>query len=48
MLARADGNTLTIVVDKRWHEQRSLLREDLSGEPKDAADLGVELRIEPA
>jgi len=46
--ARADGNTLTIVVDKRWHEQRSLLREDLSGEPKDAADLGVELRIEPA
>jgi exopolyphosphatase/guanosine-5'-triphosphate,3'-diphosphate pyrophosphatase len=45
--ATASGDTLTLVLDKRWLDKRPLLREDLSGEPKDAADLGVTLRIDP-
>jgi exopolyphosphatase/guanosine-5'-triphosphate,3'-diphosphate pyrophosphatase len=45
--ATAAGDTLTLTLDKRWLEQRPLLREDLSGEPKDAADLGVTLLINP-
>ena len=45
--ATASGDTLTLVLDKRWFDKRPLLREDLSSEPKDAADLGVTLRIDP-
>ena len=43
--AVANGDNLLITLDKRWMDQRPLLREDISGEPKDAADLGITLRI---
>ena len=45
--ATASGDTLTLALDKRWFDKRPLLREDLGGEPKDAADLGITLRIDP-
>ena len=43
--AVAIGNNLLLTLDKRWLDARPLVREDLSGEPKDAADLGVTLKI---
>lgn len=43
--AVANGDNLLLTLDKRWMDQRPLLREDISGEPKDAADLGITLRI---
>jgi exopolyphosphatase/guanosine-5'-triphosphate,3'-diphosphate pyrophosphatase len=43
--ARASGDTLTLDVDKRWYEQRPLLRQDLGSEPEYMAGLGVTLRI---
>ncbi len=43
--AVANGDNLLLTLDKRWIDQRPLLREDISGEPKDAADLGIALKI---
>jgi len=43
--AHADGDALTIALDKRWFDQRPLLRQDTGGEPEDAKDLGIALRI---
>jgi len=41
----ADGNVLTLTMDKRWLDARPLLEADLAGEPKAIADLGIELRF---
>ncbi|NUS61783.1 MAG: Ppx/GppA family phosphatase [Lysobacter sp.] len=46
--AKASGETLDLTLDKRWIDQRPLVRQDISGEPEDAADLGVTLRIDAA
>jgi exopolyphosphatase/guanosine-5'-triphosphate,3'-diphosphate pyrophosphatase len=46
--AKADGETLTLTLDKRWLDQRPLVRQDINGEPEDAADLGVTLRLDAA
>ncbi|MCC8362090.1 exopolyphosphatase [Lysobacter sp. A6] len=46
--AKVDGETLELTLDKRWLDQRPLVRQDISGEPEDAADLGVTLRIDAA
>ncbi|WP_084073434.1 Ppx/GppA phosphatase family protein [Noviluteimonas dokdonensis] len=43
--AVANGDNLLLTLDKRWLDQRPLAREDIGGEPKDAADLGVNLKI---
>ena len=43
---RADGDALTLVLDKKWVESRPLLRADLAGEPDYIAGLGVTLRVE--
>jgi len=44
--ARATNDALTLLVDKRWLEQRPLLRQDLAAEPEYIAGLGVLLRVE--
>jgi exopolyphosphatase/guanosine-5'-triphosphate,3'-diphosphate pyrophosphatase len=41
------GNTLTLALDKRWFEQRPLLRQDLAAEPDYIVGLGVDLRADP-
>jgi exopolyphosphatase/guanosine-5'-triphosphate,3'-diphosphate pyrophosphatase len=46
--AKANGENLVVMLDKRWLDQRPLVRQDMSGEPEDAADLGVTLRIDAA
>ncbi|UHQ21110.1 exopolyphosphatase [Lysobacter sp. KIS68-7] len=46
--AKASGDTLVLTLDKRWFEQRPLLRQDLGGEPDYIAGLGVTLRVEAA
>ena len=43
---RADGERLTLTLDKRWLQARPLLRADLDGEPEDMLGLGVQLRID--
>jgi exopolyphosphatase/guanosine-5'-triphosphate,3'-diphosphate pyrophosphatase len=43
--ARASGDTLALTLDKRWIEQRPLVRQDISGESDDIAGLGVTLKI---
>ena len=42
---RADGERLTLSLDKRWLQARPLLRADLEGEPEDMLGLGVQLRL---
>ena len=42
---QADGERLTLGLDKRWLQARPLLREDLEGEPKDMQDLGIQLKL---
>ena len=42
---RADGERLTLTLDKRWLQARPLLRADLEGEPEDMLGLGVQLRL---
>ena len=42
---RADGERLTLCLDKRWLQSRPLLRADLEGEPEDMLGLGVQLRL---
>ena len=42
---RADGERLTLTLDKRWLQARPLLRADLDGEPVDMLGLGVQLRL---
>ncbi|MET0547758.1 MAG: exopolyphosphatase, partial [Xanthomonas sp.] len=44
--ARADGNTLTLGMSRRWIDMRPLVRADLEGEPQDMAGLGVVLKLE--
>jgi exopolyphosphatase/guanosine-5'-triphosphate,3'-diphosphate pyrophosphatase len=44
---RADGNTLTLSMDRRWLHTRPLLRADLDNEPEDMLGLGIQLRIDP-
>ena len=44
--ARADGNTLTVCVSRRWVDARPLVRADLEGEPDDIAGLGLALKLE--
>lgn len=44
--ARADGNTLTLTVSKRWLESRPLVRADLETEQHDVAGLGLTLKLE--
>ena len=44
--AKASGDTLVLKLDKRWFEQRPLLRQDLGGEPDYIAGLGVTLRVD--
>jgi len=46
--ARAGGDALVLILDKRWYEQRPLLRQDLGGEPDYMAGLGITLRIDAA
>jgi len=46
--AKANGDNLVVTLDKRWLDQRPLVRQDISGEPEDSADLGVTLRIDAA
>lgn len=43
---RADGEKLTLTLDKRWLQARPLLRADLESEPEDMLGLGIQLRIE--
>jgi len=43
--AEATPESLTLQLDKRWYEQRPLLRQDLEAEPAYMAGLGVQLRI---
>ena len=43
--ARATDDALTLEVDKRWFDQRPLLRQDLCAEPDFIGPLGVQLRI---
>lgn len=45
--ATVDGNTLTLALDKRWFEQRPLLRQDVASEPDYIGGLGVDLRVDP-
>jgi exopolyphosphatase/guanosine-5'-triphosphate,3'-diphosphate pyrophosphatase len=45
--AVVDGNTLTLALDKRWLEQRPLLRQDVGSEPDFMVGLGVVLRVDP-
>lgn len=44
--ARAEGNTLTLTVSRRWLDARALVRADLEGEPDDMAGLGIALKLE--
>ena len=44
--AKADGNTLTLCVSRRWLDARPLVRADLEGEPDDIAGLGIILKLE--
>ena len=44
--ARATNDALTLLVDKRWIDQRPLLRQDLHAEPEFISGLGILLRIE--
>ena len=41
----AEGERLTLTLDKRWLQARPLLRADLEGEPEDMLGLGVQLRL---
>ena len=43
--ARAEGERLTLTLDRRWLAARPLLNADLDGEPADMAALGVRLRV---
>jgi len=45
--ASVAGNTLSLSLDKRWLEQRPLLRQDLAAEPDYIVGLGVDLRVDP-
>lgn len=45
--ANVAGNTLSLALDKRWLEQRPLLRQDLAAEPDYIVGLGVDLRVDP-
>ncbi|MDE2407064.1 MAG: Ppx/GppA family phosphatase [Xanthomonadaceae bacterium] len=42
---KADDDTLTLRIDKRWLQSRPLLRADLEAEPEDMLGLGIQLRI---
>ena len=44
--ARATHDALTLDVDRRWFDQRPLLRQDLGAEPDFIGPLGLRLRIE--
>lgn len=45
--ASVAGNTFSLALDKRWLEQRPLLRQDLAAEPDYIVGLGVDLRVDP-
>jgi exopolyphosphatase/guanosine-5'-triphosphate,3'-diphosphate pyrophosphatase len=42
---QADGEKLTLRMDKRWLQARPLLRADLEGEPEDMLGLGLNLKL---
>ena len=42
---RAEGERLTLQMDKRWLQARPLLRADLEGEPEDMLGLGIDFRL---
>lgn len=46
--ARADGNSLVLILPRRWLDARPLLQADLEGEPADNRALGIELSLQPA
>jgi exopolyphosphatase/guanosine-5'-triphosphate,3'-diphosphate pyrophosphatase len=48
LTARADGNSLTLTVSRRWLDAHPLIRADLEGEPQDMAGLGIAMRLEVA
>jgi exopolyphosphatase/guanosine-5'-triphosphate,3'-diphosphate pyrophosphatase len=48
LTARADGNSLTLTVSRRWLDAHPLIRADLEGEPQDMAGLGIAMRLELA
>ena len=48
VMARAEGNQLTLTVSRRWLDSRPLIRADLEGEPEDMAGLGITLKLEAA
>jgi exopolyphosphatase/guanosine-5'-triphosphate,3'-diphosphate pyrophosphatase len=44
LVATGNGDSLHLVIDKKWIEARPLLKADLIGEPEDMAGLGVTFR----
>jgi exopolyphosphatase/guanosine-5'-triphosphate,3'-diphosphate pyrophosphatase len=46
--ARADGDSLTVTLARRWLEARPLLKADLGGEPEIVERIGIGLRFETA
>jgi exopolyphosphatase/guanosine-5'-triphosphate,3'-diphosphate pyrophosphatase len=48
LVAGAEGDRLSVSLDRAWLEARPLLATDLEGEPEDVARLGVELVVDAA